>query len=353
MRVVALPRAFYQIAWRRPQELSEQAAQRLRWVCAWQRLMEQGQSSTQAAQTLGIPRATLYRWRRRLLQRGPLGLEDGSHRPKRPRRPRWTPELAQAILALRQEYPHWGKEKLVVLLRRQGWRACASQVGRVLHHLKARGVLREPPRSGIRVRRRLSPRPYAVRKPKTYQPVLPGDLVQVDTVDLRPVPGVAFKHFTARDVVSRWDVVAVARRATATTAATFLDTLQKRYPFPIKAIQVDGGSEFHAGFEAACQQRGFRLFVLPPHSPKLNGCVERANRTHREEFYELYDGALDLPSVNAALHHWEHVYNTIRPHQALAYATPLEYLQQCHPELAPPIPHPVSYVLNQYISLTP
>ncbi|MBI4198642.1 MAG: type II toxin-antitoxin system VapC family toxin, partial [Chloroflexi bacterium] len=27
---------------------------------------------------------------------------------------------------------------------------------------------------------------------------------------------------------------------------------------------------------------------------------------------------------------------------------PLEYLQQCHPELAPPIPHPVSYVLNQY-----
>lgn len=282
MRVVGLPRAFYQIARHCPKELSQSAAQRLRWVCAWQRLMEQGQSSTEAAVTLGVPRASLYRWRRRLQQQGPQGLEDRSRRPKRRRQPTWTPELAQAVLALRQEYPHWGKETLVVLLHRAGWRTCASQVGRILHRLKARGLLKEPPRSGIRTRRHAYARPYAVRKPKGYQPVLPGDLVQVDTVDLRPVPGVAFKHFTATDVTSRWAVVAVARRATATTAAAFLDTLQRRSPFPIKAIQVDGGSEFHADFETACQARGLRLFVLPPHSPKLNGCVERANRTHRE-----------------------------------------------------------------------
>jgi len=51
----------------------------------------------------------------------------------------------------------------------------------------------------------------------------------------------------------------------------------------VKAIQVDGGSEFKADFEAACQARGIRLCVLPPRSPKLNGCVERGNRTHREE----------------------------------------------------------------------
>ena len=45
---------------------------------------------------------------------------------------------------------------------------------------------------------------------------------------------------------------------------------------------MDGGSEFMAGFERACQEAGIRLFVLPPHSPKLNGHVERANRTHTE-----------------------------------------------------------------------
>ena len=44
----------------------------------------------------------------------------------------------------------------------------------------------------------------------------PGDLVQVDTLDVRPVPGVVLKHFTARDIVSRWDVLEAHTRATAT-----------------------------------------------------------------------------------------------------------------------------------------
>jgi hypothetical protein len=33
-------------------------------------------------------------------------------------------------------------------------------------------------------------------------------------------------------------------------------------------------------------ERGLKLFVLPPRSPQLNGAVERAQRTHTEEFYE-------------------------------------------------------------------
>jgi hypothetical protein len=99
-----------------------------------------------------------------------------------------------------------------------------------------------------------------------------------------------FKHFTARDVVSRWDVVEACTRATATTAARFLDTLQQRLPFPLRALQVDGGSEFAAQFEAECQRRSIRLFVLPPRSPKLNGCVERAHRTHTEESFLWKDG---------------------------------------------------------------
>jgi hypothetical protein len=95
--------------------------------------------------------------------------------------------------------------------------------------------------------------------------------VQVDTLEVRPVPGVVFKQFTARDVVSRWDVIQAHTRATAFTAAQFLDTLLHRMPFPIRALPVDGGSEFAAEFEAACQQRGLRWFALPPRSPELNG----------------------------------------------------------------------------------
>jgi len=236
--------------------------------------------------------------------------------------------LALAVLHLREQYPRWGKDKLVVLLRQEGWQVSTSMVGRVLKYLKARGVLREPIRSGISARKRPWKRPYAVRKPKGYSLKNPGDLVQVDTLDVRPLPGVVLKHFTARDVVSRWDVLEVHTRATATIAKGFLDTLQARMPFPLKAIQVDGGSEFAAVFEEACQQQGVRLFVLPPRSPKLNGCVERAQRTHTEEFYEVDEGELEISALNRRLLAWERTYNTIRPHQALGYLTPYQFLTQ-------------------------
>ena len=97
-------------------------------------------------------------------------------------------------------------------------------------------------------------------------------------------------------------------------------------PFPVRAISVDNGSEFMAEFELACQTRGIALFVLPPRSPKLHGAVERANRTHTEEFYEVTDAEPDLASLQAGLADWEVCYNTIRPHQALGYLTPAEYL---------------------------
>ena len=93
--------------------------------------------------------------------------------------------------------------------------------------------------------------------------------LQLDTLEVRPVPGIVLKHFTARDVVSRWDVVEAHTRATATTAAGFLDALQARMPFPVRAIQVDGGSEFQAGFEQACQQRDILLCPAPPSSTAL------------------------------------------------------------------------------------
>lgn len=40
----------------------------------------------------------------------------------------------------------------------------------------------------------------------------------------------------------------------STPATLFLDTLQRRLPFPLRALQVDGGSEFAAVLEAASQQ---------------------------------------------------------------------------------------------------
>jgi len=73
---------------------------------------------------------------------------------------------------------------------------------------------------------------------------------------------------------------------------------------------------------------GIKLFALPPRSPKLNGGVERAHRTHTEEFYEVTESLFDIAQLGNELLEWEKVYNTIRPHQALGYLTPQQFLEQ-------------------------
>ena len=306
-------------------DISHEAATRLKWFDYYEGV---GRNARKACRHFGISPATFYLWKKRYRPDDLTTLEECSRRPKRVRKPTWTVEMVEAVLALREEYPTWGKAKLAVLLAERGIKISVSMTGRILYYLKERGVLREPMRNHISARKRAQNRPYAVRKPKEYVAMIPGDIVQVDTMDVRPLPGVAFKHFAARDVVSKWDVVEASSRATASSAARFITSVINRMPFTVKAIQVDGGSEFQSIFEETCQHLGVRLFVLPPRSPKLNGHVERSNRTHTEEFYEVTDSEFDLPALNPALLHWEMVYNTVRPHQALNYLTPHQYLMQ-------------------------
>jgi len=304
-------------------ELSKQARHRLKWFDYYN---SRGQNARLTCRYFGISPQTFYRWKNRYNPNHLESLEGRSHRPVNVRQPTYPVELVEAVLKLREEYPRWGKDKLVVLLKGDGFDCSTSTVGRILHRLKERGVLREPIPNHISARKRQRQRPYAVRKPKEYVAKEPGDIVEVDTLDVRPLPGVILKHFTARDIISRWDVLEAHTRATSNTASGFIEAMIERMPFPIRAIQVDGGSEFKDVFEETCRRKGIKLFVLPPRSPKLNGHVERAQRTHTEEFYEITDTSFEISELNKALLIWEKVYNTIRPHQALKYLTPLEFL---------------------------
>ncbi|MEA1977104.1 MAG: helix-turn-helix domain-containing protein, partial [Chloroflexota bacterium] len=78
------------------------ARQRLRRLNIWQRLRAEGFSAKKAADILRLPRSTLYRWQKRVEERGLIGQEDGDRRPKRVRRPQWSPELAEAGLRLQR-----------------------------------------------------------------------------------------------------------------------------------------------------------------------------------------------------------------------------------------------------------
>ena len=302
-----------------PPELSEQAKRRLRAV-----EFSFAHGVALASEAFGCSESTIYNWRRRYDPQQLERLEDRSRAPKRRRSVCWTWEDEQQILALRASYPRWGKRKLVPLLRALGCTLSEATVGRILRRLKRSGRLKEP--RGVTMRRARPRRPHATRKPAAYQAQRPGDLIQIDTVHLHPLPGVALRQFSAIDVVSRVAAFGVRTRATAGTAAAFLDDLIDRFPLRIRAIQVDGGSEFMAEFEDRCAHYGIPVFVLPPRSPKLNGCVERLNRTAREEFWECYDLDLDLATVTPALRQFEERYNRVRPHQALQMRTPLAFL---------------------------
>jgi transposase InsO family protein len=292
-----------------------------------------GRSVARTARHFGFSRPTVYRWLARYDRLRLESLEDRPSRPVRRRRPTWTLAELVAVRRVRLAYPRWGKDKLRVLLRREGLSLSTSMVGRILDRLRRTGELREPARRGISARRRAWQRPHAVRKPAGFVAARPGDLVQVDTLDVRPLPGLVLKQFTARDVVSRWDVLELRSSASARSAVAILDALAARMPFGIRALSVDNGSEFMAEFEASCAQRGIALLTLPPRSPKLNGSVERANRTHTEEFYEVTDAEATLAELRPALLAWETTYNTIRPHQALGYLTPAEYLVSLEPDV--------------------
>ena len=146
-------------------ELSRGARQRLKWLDYYQ---GHSRNARLTCRHFDISPQTFYRWKRRYNPWNLRSLEDRFHHPKRLRQPTWSPQMAQGVLRLREQYPRWGKDKLVVLLRREGWGVSTSMVGRILKRLKERGVLREAIRKGVATRKHRQPRPYAVRKPKVY-----------------------------------------------------------------------------------------------------------------------------------------------------------------------------------------
>ena len=313
--------------------LSKRAKQRLSWIDWYHR---HGKNARQTCRHFGISPDTFYTWYRRYDPRNLHSLEDRSRKPHRVRQPMTPSPLIGRMKALREQYPRWGEDKLAILLKREQWAVSPSTVGRRLRELRKRGLLVEPRRQRTERRALLLRRPHAAPKPWDYVPEAPGDLVELDTLSVTVLPGIRRYHFSARDVVSKWDVGEVGTRATSRAALRLLDALQERLPFPVGALQIDGGSEWKAAFERACQVRGVTLWVLPPKSPRLNPHVERSNGTWRQEFYRVYRVSPDSIRMHRQqVRDWERTYNTIRPHQALGYLTPAEFLiqwQRRHPE---------------------
>src|SRR5512143_3066329 len=111
MRVFSIAKGFYQLSKHVPPELTQKEFDRLRALTIY------GETADVrlVCQSFGISRATLYRWLKRFDRKDLISLKEESRRPRRVRRPLWSRDLGQAVKGLREEYPRWGKDKLVVL----------------------------------------------------------------------------------------------------------------------------------------------------------------------------------------------------------------------------------------------
>ena len=239
--------------------------------------------------------------------------------------------VVQRIQDLREQHPCWGREKLHILLAREEIVISPKSIDRVLGRLRARGVLREPqrPRKAAKgYRQRL-------RRPRDLVVDRPGALVQVDSKQVSIAPGKRVYQFGAADCFTRKRVVALAQQLTSSQGALFLKHLVATFPFPVQAVQSEGGSEFLGSFGPAVEELHLTHYFNHPNYPQGNGIVERSFRTDEEEFYQVEEFPANLGGQEAALRRWNQVYETVRPHQALGYKTPEQSYQEwlrTHPE---------------------
>lgn len=179
--------------------ISKNAANRLKWFDYYAACG----NVRKTCRYFGISPQTFYRWKNQFDSYDLTTLEEESRRPHKVRQPQTPEAVVERIQKLREQYPRWGKEKLAVLLRKEGIKSSGSTVGRELRRLRARGVLVEPEnvrQAKLAPKRGRKPR-YAVRKPRDYRVEAPGDLVQVDTLRVSLLPDEVRFQFRPRQAL--------------------------------------------------------------------------------------------------------------------------------------------------------
>lgn len=164
------------------------------------------------------------------------------------------------------------------------------------------------------------------RKPKGLILAGPGDLLEVDTI-VKFAWGIKRYIITAVDVHSRYSFALAYKKHDSASARDFFKKLKQVFPYPIKAIQTDNGSEFHLHFRDYLKENKITHYWNYPGQPYRNGHIEKYNRTIQEEFIDWNEVLLDNPdNFNQKLIGWLINYNTKRRHWGLKLLSPVDYL---------------------------
>jgi transposase InsO family protein len=291
-----------------------------------QRILELGWPPAQAAEAMGVSRATAYKWLGRYRAQGRAGLAD---RPSRPHRcPHALPaSQVRRVLAARRR-------------RRQGPHRLGYHLA--MPRSTVYGVLR---RHGMsRLAHLDHPSGVVVR----YQRERPGELVHLDVKKLGRIPdgggprahgrataargrGIGYDYVhSAVDDRSRVAFSQVLDDEKATTAARFLVEAAgffAEHGVRIQRVLTDNAKAYTESvlFTETAAGLGIRLKRTRRYRPQTNGKVERFNRTLLDEwaYARLYRSNAER---RRAFSRWLHFYNHRRPHTSLDGLTPMAAL---------------------------
>lgn len=282
----------------------------------WEDFHKYGMPDKLKQQTLGMSRSTYYRRKH--------WLETGVFKSKAPihvRQSKFSKETQDQIAQIRKEHPTYGKAKIKVLFDKleTGVKISESSIGRILKKLNIPKSNTAPRQKRHRDFSKTHAKAFRFKK---YADMIVGEKVQIDHMSVQGV-----KHFAAIDRQSKALYCNVYTKADSKTAAKFLREFVEHARYKIISIQVDGGSEFKDVFDKTCAELNIPLEVLPPSKPQYNGCVERSNKTLREEFYAFCKED-SIMGKRRKLKEFVDDYNKKRPHAGINNMTPYEYLEK-------------------------
>ena len=293
---------------------------------------EHGEAETQ--KYFQANRQTVWTWKRKLQRaEGQLqALRPQSTRPQHTRRMQSDLRIVRFLREQREAHPHLGKEKLKPLLdaycQKLGIASLAvSTIGKVIQRnqlFPKPGKVYHNPNSGWAKNQR-KPKQKRVRVRYAPRPAELGYL-QLDTVE-RLLDRLKVHFYSGVDVRGKFAFSLPYRTKTSANAVDFWHKLQAVYPVPVRQVQTDNGSEFLGEFEEALAQAGIPHVFTYPRCPKVNGCIERYQRTFNEEFLQVHEHLIRSPrAFHLQLADYLVFYNCERVHHALRLQTPLAFL---------------------------
>jgi transposase InsO family protein len=282
-----------------------------------------------AVDAYGVSKSTYFRWRKMLDQsRGKLSsLIPKKTAPKRVRRPMTSTFVLGKIKKIRDENGNLGKEKIKVMVdeytQRLGIKTVStSTIGRVIN----RYHLYQKPYHQVKRKNK-----FAKYRVKSAPKVTAPGLVEVDCVAFN-ILGKRYYFVCLIDIYTKLaSVTFLSSPPTALATRNAFVAFQKQLPFPVTLVQTDNGSEFLGKFHQYLEKENIPHQFTYLHSPKINGVVERFNRTLQDEFLKVVRSIRkDYLTLYKHLQKWLNWYNNFRPHYALKYMTPIIFFNNYH-----------------------